>query len=107
MDPVSVQVVSEVWHAAGAVGILILLLSAVIYAGYRDAKAREKSMVKTIASCQEKHDEIMEKTISVAARAASAIENNTRMTEKICDVVDIEFQRRGKTPAEGSPIQHH
>ncbi len=106
MDPVSIQVVSEVWHAAGAIGVLILLLSAVIYAGYRDAKQREKNLVRVVAQCQEKHDEIMEKTISVAARAASAIENNSRITEKICEVVDVEFKRRGNTPAEGTPIQH-
>lgn len=105
MDPVSLQVVSEVWHAAGAIGVLILLLSVVIYAGYRDAKAREKSLVKVATSCQEKHDELIEKVIGVAVRSANAIENNSKSMDKICEVVDTEFKRRGDTPAGGLPIQ--
>ncbi len=115
MDPISAsEVLIKVYQAAGLLGLMMLGFAVLIYAGYKDNKAREKSMVGTIAKCHETNATLAEEATTALVRSSVAIENNNRTTEdntrmlsKICDIVDVEFKRRGDTPADGNPVQHH
>ncbi len=107
MDPVSAsEVLIKVYQAAGLIGLMMLGFALLIYAGYKDNKAREKSMVSTIAKCHETNADLAQSATAALTRSSNAIENNTHMMERLCDVVDVEFKRRGDTPIDGSPIQH-
>lgn len=107
MDPVSAaEVLVKVYQAAGLLGLMMIGFALLIYAGYKDNKAREKNLVKTIAECHDKHDESGRDAVAAIVRSTAAIENNTQAMHRFSSIVDTEFKRRDLTPPNGHHTQH-
>lgn len=100
MDTVTAgTVIAEVYKAAGVVGLLLLLLVAVVYLGYRDSRARERANVEALEKCRQQHVESTKTT-------TAALANNTNAMHELCQVMRDRPCLKDLTPAKGQNVPH-